>query len=99
MKIKETVTKENLFEVGFQVPTTNEKTVREDYQYLVDKWSNEECLLDYTYLLGYSRRGQNYFLVVKDRELSIIATEPDGSGGACELDDIFTLLYSKNYIE
>lgn len=48
--------------------------------------------------LGESRRGQFYYLICSNEgEFSIVATDPDGSGGAISLKkmDIFSKLFSE----
>ena len=56
---------------------------------------NESCLEDsdiaymegWVYNMGESRRGQFYYLVCSlEGRFSIVATKPDGSGGALELE-------------
>lgn len=40
----------------------------------------------YFLTLGYSRRGQYYYLLIsKDRTLCVVASKPDGDGGAIPL--------------
>ena len=57
-------------------------------------------LYDYIYDLGHSRRGQHYYIIVNEsRNFNIIATEPDGSGGVCELGNILIELLENNLIE
>jgi hypothetical protein len=57
--------------------------------------SDIACMEGWLYDMGGSRRGQFYYLVCSlDGEFSIVATTPDGSGGALELekDSIFSKL-------
>ena len=39
---------------------------------------------EYLMSLGHSRRGQFYYFFVRDRELLLYASKPDGSGGTIE---------------
>lgn len=45
---------------------------------------------DYQYPIGHSRRGQFYFLLVKESTglIFVYASEPDGSGGVVECPDV-----------
>lgn len=81
MKIKESITHEDLLNAGFEMVDGKDEDISNYYEY-------SKCI-------GYSRRGQTYHFVIKNKEVFIIATEPDGSGGACTLDkDDFILLMS-----
>ena len=53
----------------------------------------------YKKYLGYGRRGQEYCWIVYDKILSINATEPDGDGCSCELDDTLYDLIQAGYVE
>lgn len=55
----------------------------------------EHC---YVYDIGSSRRGQWYYLIVKNREILVLATKPDGSGGAIALGNIISELIKGGFI-
>lgn len=72
MKLKDSITKEDILKVGF-TPIKEGDYDEEDYPLSVS---------DYAITIGYSRRGQFYYLLIKDRVISIYASNPDGSGGS-----------------
>jgi hypothetical protein len=53
----------------------------------------------YVYNLGYSRRGQCYYILASDLGIEILATEPDGDGAGVILDNVFIELFNANLIE
>ena len=49
--------------------------------------SDIACMEGWVYNMGESRRGQFYYLVCSlEGKFSIVATKPDGSGGALDLE-------------
>ena len=54
----------------------------------------------YVYEIGHSRRGQFYYFLfdINTKNFSVIASEPDGSGGAVELPDILIDLIKNEVI-
>lgn len=56
---------------------------------------------DFVLSLGYSRRGQWYYCLIINREISIYASEPDGSGSSVDLPIEFIEFISaiKEYLE
>ena len=55
---------------------------------------------DYKFKIGHSRRGQFYYLLVKEatRKIIIYATEPDGSGGVIGCPDVLVKLINDGII-
>ena len=92
MKIKKDFDLSKLLDFGFKV---------------IDKEYEEECEhyemseYDYKFDLGYARRGQNYWLLVNanSRNMSIIATKPDGDGCGIPVKDIFIVLIENDVVE
>ncbi len=62
----------------------------------------EDSLLEfyeYAFTIGHSRRGQwYYYLVDKDGNIELYASEPDGSGGAVPMDNVIIKLYNDNLL-
>ncbi len=88
MKLKDSVTKEQLEELGFYLYQENE------YEYY---YSMENKMI---YEIGHSRRGQFYYLIVnKSNCIEVFATEPDGSGGSIELANTLLKMFKLGYIE
>lgn len=54
----------------------------------------------YVYEIGHSRRGQFYYILfdINTKIFSVIATEPDGSGGDINLPDILIDLIKNEII-
>jgi len=77
------------------------KEIGFDYEQITD--DNGECYETkgkLTYNLGHSRRGQFYYLIIEnDRSVSVLATEPDGSGTSINIDDVFMKLFKKDMLE
>ena len=86
MRLKESVKIEELLKFGFEFPNT------EDEDYCI---KNADCI----YNIGHSRRGQFYYLIVKDKEFSLFASEPDGDGGAIKMPRVIIDLYESGLIE
>lgn len=79
MKLKEHITHEDLIAAGFEKIDQEEAAGRDD-----------PIAADYEYSLklGYSRRGQWYFVFIgEDRVLRLYASAPDGDGGSLELPE------------
>ena len=88
MKIKAELNLEVLEKYGFE---------------LYDNEEVSECFYvdGYAYCIGHSRRGQHYYLLVdsNSREISIYASEPDGSGGSINCPDILLKMFLDGIIE
>lgn len=87
---------------GVQYNTTEDW--RDESNQDILKNDNEYFEPYFSRYIGESRRGQFYYLeIYKDRKLTILATEPDGSGGNCtvplEVLEILAKLYSNNAFE
>lgn len=84
MKLAGHITPEILLKNGFKKVSKN----GDDYEWV-----------DYKLILDYSRRGQHYYLGVKDihidKRIYLEATEPDGSGGSIFLDNTIIELFEK----
>ena len=85
MKIKEDFDINLLKNYGFHKPID----YKEDYTI-----SNS----DYILYLGHSRRGQFYYLLVKDKDLYIYSSKPDGDGGKLLLPDVLLKLFNDGII-
>ena len=88
MKIKQSVTFEQLINFGFAIETDE------------DDW---EINCKWCYNLGHSRRGQFYYYIIKDidndRELLVYASKPDGDGTHIALGDVIIKMYEEGLIE
>lgn len=86
MKVKEELNLEVLLDYGFT--KVNKEEENENEQYAISSY-------DYKFEIGYSRRGQFYYLLVGEntRDLIIYATEPDGNGGSVMCPDILIKLF------
>jgi hypothetical protein len=82
MKIKNDIPLDTLLEYGFTKIVKDEDCDSCDDQV--------KYKFQYQYEIGHSRRGQHYYIFVKEsnRELYLYASEPDGSGGPVEMTDI-----------
>ena len=76
MKFREDFNKEILLSLGFA--KVNQEDREEDFNLRT---------AEYTYYLGPSRRGQDYYLIVSDGFLKLYATEADGSGGSIQFPE------------
>ena len=92
MKIKSDFELEKLVDYGFEVVDKELEELNENY---------DVCYSDYKFNLGDARRGQCYWLLVDagTRYLSIIATQPDGSGCSVRVNDIFFKLIENGVVE
>ena len=100
MKLKQEVTKEQLIDLGFRKPF-RDLSKRKKYEcHISNEADNILFKYDWFYPLGHSRRGQHYYLLLDtEKNLTVTATEPDGTGGPCSIDDIFSRLYKLDLIE
>jgi len=90
MKIKEELNIDILLEYGFEKIDKAEE--EKDEQYTISNF-------DYKYLIGHSRRGQFYYLLVgNSRNVIIYASEPDGSGGCVDLPDVLIKMFNHGII-
>jgi len=80
MQLKKNVTHDDLLAAGFD-------PVKKAYE----EGRDDDTLAFYEYKmeLGYSRRGQSYYLLILERTVSIYASKPDGSGAPIELPPCF----------
>lgn len=76
MKLKESVTDKDLQDLGFERIDENND---HDFVYAYYDWALE---------LGYSRRAQFYYVLIKDRDVSLYASNPDGSGASIPFPSI-----------
>lgn len=92
MKIKLDFELEKLVDYGFEVVDKELEERNENY---------DVCYSDYKFNLGYARRGQYYWLLVDagNRCLSIVATQPEGSGCSININDIFFKLIEDGVVE
>ena len=68
----------------------------EEYDEEDNPWLNGKMC----YLIGHSRRGQNYwYLVDENRELKIYGSQPDGAPGSILFDDIVLKMYKDGVFE
>lgn len=77
-------------EIGILVEKYGFKPTTEDDQ--DEDNGNVVADCDYKYEIGHSRRGQFYYLLVKNRSLQLYASEPDGSGGKVGCPDVLIRL-------
>lgn len=91
MKLKECFNLDDLASLGFH------KINEEDF----NNYESESYLMDWMLNLGSSRRGQSYFLAVRDRNLLIYASDADGSGGPLHIPEeaINVISYLKDFLE
>lgn len=73
MKFKEDFDRKILLSMGFEKPNPDEH--KEDFNLKYSEYIN---------FLGFSRRGQCYYLLVSHNVMRLYATEADGSGGPIE---------------
>jgi hypothetical protein len=72
MKLKENIELSVLLNYGFEkIDKELEKEEDSDFEIYSS---------DYKFEVGHSRRGQFYYILVKERKLLIYATRPDGDG-------------------
>lgn len=85
MKVKEELNLEVLLNYGFEKINKEEETENEEYTL---------ASYDYKFEIGHARRGQFYYLLVREetRNIIIYATEPDGSGGSVICPDVLIKL-------
>ena len=91
MKLKDGLWIGVLLDYGF-VEVDKEEDEDDESPYMVD--------YDYKFEIGHSRRGQFYYLLVKEstRKIIIYATKPDGSGGVIGCPDVLVKLISDGVI-
>lgn len=65
------------------------------------KDDNKLSIFDYSLDLGHSRRGQSYYLLIKekDRVIHLYATKPDGGGGSIMMHPVLLLMRDAGVIE
>ena len=91
MKLKENLELDILLKYGFEkIDEDFEKEEGNDFEI----YSSE-----YKYEIGHSRRGQFYYILVKNREFLIFASTPDGSGTYIKSPDIFTKMAIDGILE
>lgn len=100
IKIKKDINLNRLTELGFEeVDFENPET---KFHY-ANFWGDNDYNFEntYAYSLGYSRRGQSYYLLVDKttRELMIYGTKPDGDPGRVHINNIFIRLYTEGFLE
>ena len=85
MKVKEELNLEVLLNYGFTKIDKEEELKNEEYTI---------SSYDYKFEIGHARRGQFYYLLVREktRDVIIYATEPDGSGGSVICPDVLVKL-------
>ena len=87
--------------LDYDVLYEREEEIRETHYVLFknrDDFTFDFC--KYVCNIGDSRRGQSYYLLVDDnRNLSIYASEPDGSGGSVKLNDVLLKMFKNNLFE
>ena len=91
MKIKEDFDINLLKNYGFHKPIDYNTISYDIEDYTI---SNS----DYILYLGHSRRGQFYYLLVKDKDLYIYSSKPDGDGGKLLLPDVLLKLFNDGII-
>lgn len=90
MRITNEIDLSKLYDYGFSVITDEYKKANgiseDNVLYNYDGY--------YAYSIGHARRGQFYYLLVApiSRVLSVIATEPDGTGSDIELPHVLLTL-------
>lgn len=90
MKINEDYKIENLIDYGFEKIDKKEEENGENY--VISGF-------DYKYNIGHARRGQFYYLLItENRNVSIYASEPDGSGTSVLAPNILIELIQKQII-
>lgn len=88
MKVNENYKIENLTDYGFE--KIDKKYEEKNEQYTISYF-------DYKYNIGHARRGQFYYILVgSNREISIYASEPDGSGTCVDAPNILIELIKKD---
>lgn len=92
MKIKQSHDLSILLEYGFL--KIDQKEEEDNENWVIANY-------DYLYEIGHSRRGQFYYLLVKEsnREIIIYASAPDGSGGAIKAPSVLISLIKEDLIE
>lgn len=76
MRLKESITDKDLQDLGFERIDKNDD---HDFVYAYYDWALN---------LGHSRRAQFYYVLIKDRNVSIYASNPDGSGASIPFPSI-----------
>ena len=90
MRIKENFNLEKLVDYGFEITDKEQENEESEIFYS-----------DYKLNLGHSRRGQFYWILVNSgsRNLSIVATMPDGDGGAIRIPNILMRMVEEGIVE
>ena len=85
MKVKEELNLKVLLNYGFTKIDKEEETENEEY--IIASY-------DYKFEIGHARRGQFYYLLVREktRDIIIYATESDGSDGSVMCPDVLIKL-------
>lgn len=91
MKLRSDLDISILKEYGFE-EITEDYNVEHDYKL--------EYFTGYVYNLGHARRGQFYYIICypEEKQFSIYASKPDGSGTSIDIDDIFIKLIKDNIV-
>jgi hypothetical protein len=91
MKLRPDLDISILKEYGFE-------EITEDY--VVDHSDELEDFVGYAYDMGHARRGQFYYIIChpEEKQFSIYASKPDGSGTSIDIDDIFIKLIKDNIV-
>lgn len=88
MKVKDDLNLDILLNYGFE--KIDKKEEEENKQYTISYF-------DYKYNIGHARRGQFYYILVgSNREVSIYASEPDGSGTCVDAPNVLIELITNN---
>ena len=88
MKIKEDIDCNELLQYGFYIPSKDDED-NEDYNI-----SNSDYVLSF----GHSRRGQFYYILIKNRNVYIYSSKPDGDGGKLLLPYVILTLILEEII-
>lgn len=52
----------------------------------------------YLYSFGHSRRGQYYYMIIENNNVTLYTSKPDGDGGSVLLDDTIFNMIEQGYL-
>ena len=83
--MKNIATKEELLNYGFvEVGEEERKELQDDF--------DDRGYCDFYFCMGHARRGQFYYLMITGDNVSVYASQPDGSGCSIGLHDIVMVM-------